>query len=157
MMKSEYRWTRINWGRKQKRLAEVMRSQVTVENVDINSPTKRGWCLFSHCRLKHRHHCSMSSRVRPSSLTAMQCLCTTTSLSGNSHHQLAFLTPGILPSRAFILNGNYTYTEWPWCKLSARSCAHPRHSEVLKHTPRFAPLNTSVVDLRRPGITVHLR
>ena len=46
---------------------------------------------------------------------AIQCLhiCTMSSPFGDSYYQLAFLTPGMFPSRAFILNGNYTHYKHP--------------------------------------------
>ena len=44
------------------------------------------------------HHYAMPSFI----------LCTMPSQLENWHHQLAFLTPGILPARAFSLKGNYT-------------------------------------------------
>ena len=40
-------------------------------------------------------------------------ICTISSPSGDLDHQLAFLTPGMFPSRAFILNGYCTDNKCP--------------------------------------------
>ena len=76
---------------------------------------------------------------------------------GQIHHQLAFLTPGKFPARAFILKGYYTHDQCLGPKLFTWIWTHPCHPEILEHTPRFASLYAPVIDLREPGITMHLR
>ena len=73
------------------------------------------------------------------------------------HHQLAFLTPGKFPSRAFILNGYYTHYQCRGPKLFIWIWTYPCHPKILEHAPRFASLYASIIDLRKPGIAMHLR
>ena len=72
-------------------------------------------------------------------------------------HQLAFFTPGRFPARAFILKGYCTHNQCLGPELFTWKWTHPCHSKVLEHTPRFASLYAPVIDLREPGITMHLR
>ena len=74
-----------------------------------------------------------------------------------THHQLAFLTPGKFPARAFILKGYYTQYQCLGPNLFIWIWTHPCHPKILEHAPRFASLYAPVIDLRKPGITMHLR
>ena len=73
------------------------------------------------------------------------------------HHQLAFLTPGKFPARAFILKGYYMHNQCLGPKLFTWKWTHPCHPKVLQHAPRLASLYAPVIDLRESGITMHLR
>ena len=75
-------------------------------------------------------------------------------------YQLAFLIPGISPCRASILKGNCIVrsplaTLCPAIQIPV-SRTHPGHSKIFQNSPTFASFYASVVDLRKPRVTVHL-
>lgn len=106
------------------------------------------------------------------------------SCSASSSYQEAFLTPGSSPASACIRNwycrklATCTYTSsnprlyefslmpcpflflsitWDTGGWTSRSGTHSSHPKISKDTLSLAASNTSVLDLRRSGITMHLR
>lgn len=75
-----------------------------------------------------------------------------------SHHQLAFLTPGMFPSSAFIRKG-YCIRQPMTHKRNAatlgRAC--PSHAKVAEHATTFPSFYTPVPYLRWSSVAVHLR
>lgn len=74
-----------------------------------------------------------------------------------SRYQLAFLTPGMFPSRAFILKGYYTKDQLRLPPSLSSRRTYPCHSEILENTPGLSTLYTPIVYLRKPRVAVHLR
>lgn len=81
-------------------------------------------------------------------------------------YQLAFFTPGRLPSSACILKLYCDITVSPRpsdpfaphaTPLAPADQTYPRHLEVPENTPRLSSNDAPVPDLRRPRVAVHLR
>lgn len=73
-------------------------------------------------------------------------------------YQLAFLTPGMLPSRAFSRNG-YCDVRQRRSRAPAQlslSQPYPRHVEISQYASPSPTHDASVPYLRRSGVAVHL-
>jgi len=87
-----------------------------------------------------------------------QCLVTAQCPIVVSHHQLAFLTPGIFPSSAFIRKGYCIHQlATHWRNAAALIGAYPCHAKVAEHATTLPSFCTPVPYLRWSGIAVHLR
>jgi hypothetical protein len=68
-------------------------------------------------------------------------------------HQLAFFTPGNMPSKALSLNWNYMMLKK---NVRTKRKTHSSHAKISQYTSTFPPHNTPVLYLCRPSIAVHL-